>query len=124
MNGYQYDLTGNARDCVTRYCDLAKVKPESLKAVATPCIDDSQIAPEDFEDPGILTRSAAKIVLKCLWIARLTRLDIMWTVNYLARNVTKWTKACDKRLLRLISYINCTSDLVLYAYIGDPIEDC
>ena len=48
----------------------------------------------------------------------------MWAVNYLARNVTKWTKACDKRLLRLISYINCTSDLVLYAYIGDSIEEC
>ena len=34
----------------------------------------------------------------------------MWSVNKLARAVTKWTKACDKRLARLISYIHHTSE--------------
>ena len=32
--------------------------------------------------------------------------DILWSVNKLARAVTKWTKACDERLARLISYIH------------------
>ena len=37
---------------------------------------------------------------------RIGRLDILWSVNKLARSITKWTKACDKRLNRLISYIH------------------
>ena len=63
-------------------------------------------------------------VLKCLWCARLTRPDIYWTVNDLARNVTKWTKAHDKRLWRLISYMNGTKDRVLKCYVGDTPEKC
>ena len=34
----------------------------------------------------------------------LGRPDIPWSVNKLARSITKWTRACDKRLNRLISY--------------------
>ena len=47
-----------------------------------------------------------------LMFAHLTRIgrpDILWSVNKLARAVTKWTKACDKRLARLISYTDHTS---------------
>ena len=33
----------------------------------------------------------------CLYLARIGRPDILWTVNKLARSITKWTKACDKR---------------------------
>ena len=51
---------------------------------------------------------ALKIVLKCLYLARIGRPDILWSVNKLARSITKWTKACDKRLNRLISYIHHT----------------
>ena len=36
------------------------------------------------------------------------RLDILWSVNKLARAVTKWTEACDKRLAHWISYIHNT----------------
>ena len=38
---------------------------------------------------------ALKIVLKCLYLARIGRPDILWSVNKLARSITKWTKACD-----------------------------
>ena len=34
----------------------------------------------------------------------------LWSVNKLARAVTKWTKSCDKRLARLISYIHHTCE--------------
>ena len=43
-----------------------------------------------------------KIVLKCLYLARIGRPDILWSVNKLA--------ACDRRLARLISYIHHTND--------------
>ena len=40
---------------------------------------------------------------KCLNLARTGGPDILWSENKLARAVTKWTRACDKRLARLIS---------------------
>ena len=38
----------------------------------------------------------SQTVLKCLYLARIGRPDITWSVNKLARSITKWTKACDK----------------------------
>ena len=42
----------------------------------------------------------------------------------LARAVTKWTKACDKRLARLISYIHHTSEHRQYCYVGHTAQQC
>ena len=47
----------------------------------------------------------SQIVLKCLYSVRIGRPYILCSVNKLARSITKWTKACDKRLSRLISSI-------------------
>ena len=57
-------------------------------------------------------------------MARMNRPDILWTVNVLAREVTKWNVACDKRLHRLICYMNCTSDYALTCFVGDAAGDC
>ena len=122
--GYEYDLTGNVKDCVTRYLDLSGKKLSDLKYAATPGINDDQLDTADFAGTGELAKCASKIVLKCLWCARLTRPDIYWTVNLLAKNVHKWSKACDKRLQRLISYMHYTADMVLTAFVGDKVQDC
>ena len=53
-------------------------------------------------------KCALKLFWKCLYLARIGRPDIPWTVNKLARSITKWTKACDKQLSRLIVYIHHT----------------
>ena len=53
----------------------------------------------------------SQIVLQCLYLARIGRPDILWSVNKLARAVTKWTQACDRRLARLISHIHHTHDI-------------
>ena len=42
----------------------------------------------------------------------------------LAREVTKWNKACDKRLHRLVSYLHHTKDRVMHCWVGDNPEDC
>ena len=63
-------------------------------------------------------------VLKCLYLARIGRLDILWSVNKLARAVTKWTKACDKRLARLISYIHHTCEYQQYCHVGNTAKQC
>ena len=107
-----------------KYLELAKTTLQSLKKVATPCIDDHQLAPEDFEKKGSLEPVCARIVLKVLFLARMGRPDLLWTVNVLAREVTKWNVACDKRLNRLICYLNAPQDYVQVCFVGDKAEDC
>ena len=67
---------------------------------------------------------SSQIVLKCLYLARIGRPDILWSVNKLARSITKWTKACDKRLNRLISYIHHTCEYKQYCYVGNTAKQC
>ena len=49
---------------------------------------------------------------------------MLWSVNKVARAVTKWTKACDKRLARLISKIHHTSEYLQYCYVGNTAQQC
>ena len=121
---YQYKMTGHAQQCVERYLELANKGVESLKPVATPNIDDHCLAPEDFTATGELSSVCSRIVLKALYLARMNRLDILWSVNNLARSVSCWNKACDKRLHRLISYIYHNQDIAQVNWVGDPVEDC
>ena len=73
---------------------------------------------------GELSQVCSQIVLKCLYLARIGRLDILWSVNKLARSITKWTKACDKRLNRLISYIHHTCEYKQYCHVGNTAKQC
>ena len=57
-------------------------------------------------------------------MARTGRLDILWSVNKLARSITKWTKACDKRLNRLISYIHHTCEYKQHCHVGNTAKQC
>ena len=52
------------------------------------------------------------------------RRDILWSANKLARAVTKWTEACDKRLARLISYIHHTSEYRQSCHVGNTAQQC
>ena len=70
--------------------------------VATPGMDDNQFKVEEIESVGDCPHVCSQIVLKCLYLARIGRPDTLWSVNKLVRAITKWTKACDKRLARLI----------------------
>ena len=50
-----------------------------------------------------------------LVLARVGRPDILWSVN---------TKACDKRLSRLTSYIHHTCEYKQYCYVGNTAKQC
>ena len=93
-------MEGNAKKCVERYCELANKKTQQLYKVATPCMDDHQFKQEEIESVGEVSTVCSQIVLKCLYLARISRPDILWSVNKLVRAVTKWTKACAQRLAR------------------------
>ena len=40
------------------------------------------------------------------------------------RQVTKWTRACDKQLHRLMRYIHHTEDHTLEPFVGDDTQHC
>ena len=58
------------------------------------------------------------------FLERIGRPDILWSVNKLARSITKWTNACDKRLSRLISYIHHTCDYKQYCHVVNTAKQC
>ena len=117
-------MAGHAKKCVERYCELANKTTQQLCKVSTPCIDDHHFKEEEMKSVGELSQVCSQIVLKCLYLARIGRPDILWSVNKLARSITKWTKACDKRLSRLISYIHHTCDYEQYCHVGNTAKQC
>ena len=110
-------MEGHAKKCVERYCELANKTTQQLYKASTPCIDDHHFKEEEMKSVGELSQVCSQIVLKCLYLARIGRLDILWSVNKLARSITKWTKACDKRLNRLISYTHHTCEYRQYCHV-------
>ena len=117
-------MAGHAKKCVERYCELANKTTQQLYKVSTPCIDDHHFKEEEMKSVGELSHVCSQIVLKCLYLARIGRPDILWSVNKLARSITKWTKACDKRLNRLISYMHRTCEYKQYCHLGNTAKQC
>ena len=112
------------KKCVERYCELANKKAEQLYKVSSPCLNDHHFKKEELESVGELSKVCSRIVLKGLYLARIDRPDILWSVDKLARSVTKWTGACDKRLTRLISYLHHTNDFPQYCHVGNTAQHC
>ena len=117
-------MEGHAKKCVERYCELANKTTQQLYKVSTPFLDHNHFKEEELKSVGELTKVCSQTVLKCLYLARFGRPDILWSVNKFARSITKWTKACDKRLCRLISYIHHTCEYTQYCYVGNTTKQC
>ena len=92
--------------------------------VSTPCIDDHHFKEEELNSVGELPKVCSQNFLKCSYLARFGRPGILWSVNELARSITKWTKVCDKRLNRLISYIHHTCEYKQYGSVGNTAKQC
>ena len=107
------------KKCVDRYCEQANKKMEQLYKVSSPCLDDHQFTLERLEPVGELSEVCSQMVLKCLYLARIGRPGILWSINKLARSVTKWTQACDKRLARLH-----TNHYHQYCHVGNTAQYC
>ena len=131
----KYNMQDFMKSCVDRYIELGgnRIK-EKLKVVDTPFLDESK--PEFDENPikgdngevietkpGVLGDIACAVLMKVLYGARMARYDLIRAVGALASRITKWTYLCDRKLHRLMCYINSTTDLSMYAWIGDAIEN-
>ena len=101
--------------------ELANQTTPQFFKVATPCMDDHQSKEEEIGSVGELSTVCSQIVL---YLARIGRPDILWSVNKLARAVTIWTKSCDKRLARLISYIHHTREYPQCCHVGNTAQQC
>ena len=117
ISSWSYDMEGHAKKCVERYCELANKTTQQLYKVSTP-------KGEEMKSVGELSQVCSQIVLECVYLARIGRPDILWSVNKLARSITKWTKACDKRLSRLISKIHHTCENRQYCHVGNTAKQC
>ena len=120
ITAWSYDMEGHAQKCVERCCKTIY----QLHEVSTPCLDDHHVKPEDPEIVGEWSNTCSQIVLICLYMARLGRSCLLWTVNYLARSVTKRNRACGLRVARLISYIRNTTNYKQYCHFGNQAIDC
>ena len=124
ISSWSFDMAVHVKKCVERYCELVNKTTQQLHKVSTPCIDDHHFKEEETKSVGELSNTCSQIVLKCLYLARIGRPHILWSVNKLARSITKWTKACDKRLNRLISYVHHTSEYKQYCHVGNTDKQC
>ena len=73
---------------------------------------------------GELPEVCSHTTLKCLYLARIGRPDILWSAIKFARSVFQWTQACDRRLARLISNIHHTNDYRQYCHVGNTAQHC
>ena len=103
---------------------LANRTTQQPNKVSTQCIDDHHFKEEEMKSVGELSHVCSQIVVNCLYLARIGRPDILWSVNKLARSITKWTKARDKRLNRLISYMHHTCEYKQYCDVGNIAKQC
>ena len=51
---------------------------------SVPCLDDHQLREVELNSAGKLSKVCSRIVLKCQFLARTGRADIVWSVNKLA----------------------------------------
>ena len=87
------------------------ITTQLLCKVTTPCVDDDhQSKEEEMGSVGELSKVCSQIVVKCFHVVRIGRVGILWSSHKFARAVAKWTKSCDKRWARLISYFHFTCE--------------
>ena len=75
ISSWSYDMEGHAKKCVERYCEWANKTTQQLYKESTPRIDDHQVKEEEMGYVGGLSKVCSQIVLKCLYLACIGRLD-------------------------------------------------
>jgi hypothetical protein len=95
----------------------------NLPRVDTPMVDISVSAVDDDDQPGKLTDNAASLLMTVLFLARMVRADCLYTVNVLARDVTRWHRRHDRALHRLFCYLKHTAKLQLIYEVGCGVRE-
>ncbi len=139
----EYNMESFLAQCVQRYKDLSGA--HNVKAAATPFYDDRGAMTEHRKDmwaraaPAVgapvnvepeaepparkgMHPFAARVLMKLLYAARMARFDLQKAINDLACRITDWDDICDKRLYRLVGYVDATKRWRMTSYVGDTID--
>ena len=89
-------LAFNMEDYALQACELYSSVSggKALKPAATPFCPEGAFLYQDDNEEGELAGCACQVLMKCLWLARLSRPDIMKEIGDLATKVQKWTRNC------------------------------
>ncbi len=143
-----YDMERFAQDCVNVFSELSGCEKKNVGAAPTPFIDESkdplpvieeppssakaQTAPKGAHTnggsipkgvaPGQLSHSATKCLMKILYIARFARQDLLRAVGVLTTKITCWDEIFDRKLLRIIKYMNGSLEWRQVGFIGDKLQ--
>ena len=102
-----------AESIVDTYCEITGFDKRRFRSVPTPHIPESSLTEEDLTQSGELDKDASRILMRLLWLSRLTRPDLAFIVTRLAGRVTAWTRFEDRQLHRCVSYLNSSTEVVL-----------
>jgi len=94
-----------------------------VKHARTPHVDEGSLLATDQVDRGQLSNVAAKLVMRFMWLGRISRPDLLVAINVCAGHTTKWTANDDKRMTRLAGYVAATLDHCHIMRIHDKPSD-
>ena len=115
-----FDMYDYALQTIDLYKSITGV--DKVRHAATPFVPEGSISSQDEEERGELAPNACRILMKALWLGRLARPDIIKPINDLATKVQNWSRADDKKLLRLIQYLSASPHYRLVGSISDTPE--
>ena len=101
-----FDMYDYCIQCCKLFSDVTGTT--TFRKASTPFCPDGSLLNSDDTVKGELSGVACSVLMKCLWLARLSRPGIQKPICDLASRVSCWSRNDDKRLLRLISYIHHT----------------
>ena len=86
-------------------------------------MDEGSLLATDQADRGQLSNVVAKLVMKFMWLGRMSRPDLLVAINVCAGHITKWTVNDDTHMTRLAGYVAATLDHCHIMRIHDKPSD-
>ena len=114
QEGIEFGMEDYVKSSCEMYEQLSGGK--KLNPASTSLVPEGSLLASDDNARGELAEDACKLLMKCLWVARLARPDLLKPVIALARKVSCWSLNCDKMLFRLMCYMSSSSH---YKMVGN-----